>query len=74
MDVLQFDIRRSDDLAPFFVFGRDEFSELGRRSRKDGFTPIDYRLLNLGIGEASIDSLVEHVDARRGRVLRGCNT
>src|SRR5262245_5147188 len=31
------------------------------------------RLLNPGIGEASIDSLVEHPDARRGRVLRGCN-
>jgi hypothetical protein len=29
LDALKFDIRRPDHLAPFFVFSRDEFSELG---------------------------------------------
>jgi hypothetical protein len=68
---LKFDIRRSDHLAPFFVFCREEFSELGGRTCKDGFTPIGNGLLDFGIGEARIDRIVEHVDDRRGRILSG---
>jgi hypothetical protein len=33
LDALKFDIRRPDHLAPFFVFSRDEFSELGAANR-----------------------------------------
>jgi len=73
LDALKFDVRRPDDPAPFLVFSRDEFSELGGRTCKDGFTPIDNGLLDFGVSEARIDRLVEHVDDRGGRILWGDN-
>ena len=72
-DALKFDIRRPDHLAPFFVFSREEFSELGGRTCKDGFTPIGNGLLDFGVGEARVDRIVEHVDDRHGRILWGDN-
>ena len=70
---LKFDICRSDDLAPFLVFGRYESSELGRRACKDIFTPIDNGPLDSGIGQAGIDRVVERIDDRRWGIPWGDN-
>src|SRR5262249_17434608 len=66
LDALKFDIRRPDHLAPFFVFTREKSSELGGRTCNDGLAPIGNGLLNLGIGEARVDRLVEQVDDPHG--------
>jgi hypothetical protein len=47
LDALKLDVRRSDDLAPFRIFSRDERCELGRRTGKHGFTPVSNGLLIL---------------------------
>jgi hypothetical protein len=68
---LEFDTRRSNQLAPFLVFSGEEFSELAGRTRKDDFTPIGNGLLDFGIGETSIDRLVERIDDRCWRIPWG---
>jgi hypothetical protein len=73
LDVLKFDVRCSDHFAPFLVFIRHEFPELGGRTCKDDLTPIGNGLLGFGIGEASIDRMVERVDNRPGCIPRGDN-
>src|SRR6516162_8131691 len=58
-----------DHLGPLFCFRGDELAELGRRADKHGRRQIGKSCLQLGIGKACIDLLVEPFDDLAGRVL-----
>src|ERR1700704_4225274 len=57
-----------DDLAPFFRFFGHEFTELRRRNGKDRRAKVGKPRLQLGIGKARVDLLVELVDDVSRRV------
>src|SRR5580692_2860737 len=63
-------VRELDHLGPFLGFIGDELAEIGRRAGKWHGAEIGKPLLQRGIGEASIDFLVELVDDVGGRALR----
>src|SRR5262249_58420624 len=73
LDALKFDIRRSDDPAPFLVLSSEKLSELCGCSCKNVFTPNGNGLFDFGIGETGIDRLVERIDDWRWRILGGDN-
>ena len=53
---------RTSNLAPLPGFVGDELAEVGRRERKPYVAKVGKPRLDLGIGEAGIDLLVELVD------------
>src|SRR5262245_40744207 len=59
---LWLDVCVADHLAPFLGFAGDDRSEIGRRAPKDDAAEVRKLGLQLGIGEASIDLLVELLD------------
>src|SRR5262245_31965667 len=62
------DAGRLDYFGPFLGFVSDELAEVGGRARQRRTTHIDEPRLHFGIGEASIDLVVEFLDdlGRRG--------
>ena len=58
-----------DHLAPLLGLIGDELAEVGGRARKHRAAHVGDPRLDLGIGEARIDLLVELVDDFGGRVL-----
>jgi hypothetical protein len=69
--LLGFDVGRADHLAPFFGFVGDKLSKIVRRACKWGKAPVGKTWLDLGIGKACIDFLVELV-AEGKADLAGC--
>ena len=67
---LRLDVGRPDHLAPLLGFVGDELAEVGGRARKRRAAEVGEPRLDLGIGEAGVDLLVELVDDLGGRVLR----
>src|SRR5215471_14558773 len=59
---LRLDVGRPDHLAPLLGFFGNERFEIGRRATEDNPAQIHELCLHFGIGEASIDLLVELVD------------
>src|SRR5262249_41560444 len=66
---LRLDPRELDDLAPFLGFVGDELAEVGRGARKQRAAQVREARLDLGIGEADVNLLVELLDDLGGRVL-----
>src|SRR5262245_52252361 len=64
------DVGRPDYLSPLLGFLSDELAELGGRAGKWGFAEIGKPRLHLGIGEASVDPLVELADDLSWRARR----
>src|SRR3979411_2338371 len=60
-----------DHLAPLLGFRGDELAAVGWRARKRGGAEVGELRLQLGIGKAGVDLLVEPVDDLDGRVA-GC--
>src|SRR5262249_47449581 len=58
-----------DDVAPLLGFVGDEFAEISGRADKRPASKVGKPRLHLGIGEASVDFLVELIDDLRRRVL-----
>jgi len=67
---LRLDVEGPDDVAPLLGFLGDELAKVGGRTRKHGAVEIGKPRLDLGIGEAGIDLLVELVDDFGGRAPR----
>src|SRR5215467_7116502 len=65
------DVGATDHLAPFLGFLRDKRTEVGRRSVKHGAVQFDEPSLDVVIGKAGVELLVEFLDDLRRRVL-GC--
>src|SRR5262245_8767183 len=65
------DARELDNLPPLLAFVGDEPAEVGRRAGKRRCGQIGQSCLDLGIGEARIDLVVQLVDDLGGRVLGG---
>src|SRR3954468_10357059 len=62
------DAQRLDHLAPFFRFIGDEFAESGGRARKDWAGELGEPRLDLGIGKARVDLVVERANDLGRRV------
>src|SRR5262245_51801364 len=56
---LRLDVGSPDHPAPLFGFAGDDRSSLGRRASKDDAAEVRKLGLQLGIGEASVNLLVE---------------
>src|SRR6202022_4699177 len=69
LSLLRLDVGRSNHLAPLLGFLRDELSEIGRRAAKHRAVQVGKPYLDLGIGEAGTDLLVQLVDYLGGRIL-----
>src|SRR5215831_20076434 len=63
-----FDVRRPDHLAPLLGFVDDQLAEVSGRTRKHRAAEVSEPRFHVGIGEASVDLLVEFLDylSRRG--------
>src|SRR5580700_3279155 len=70
---LRLDVSRPDHLGPLLGFVGDELPEIGRRADKDCFPHVGEAHLDLGIGEARVDLLVELLDDFHRRVLGGAD-
>src|SRR5215471_10290400 len=68
---LRLDVECPDDVAPFLRFVGDELAKVGGRQRECVAAQVGKPRLELGIGKASVDLLVELLDdlGRRGRAL-----
>src|SRR6516165_665902 len=64
------DARGLDHLGPLLGFFGNERPEIARRATEDNATEVGELSLQLGIGEASIDLLVELVDDLGRRLCR----
>jgi hypothetical protein len=64
------DVGGPDHLAPFLGFVGDQPAKVGGREREHVATQVGKPRLDLGVGEAGIDFLVEPVDDLGGRGLR----
>jgi len=78
---LRLDVGRPDHLAPLFGFLGDHLAEVSGREREHVAAQVGKARLDLGIGKASVDLLVELLDylGRRGlrcaeSGARGCRT
>src|SRR5258707_2593371 len=69
-DSFRLDVGCPNDLGPFLGFIDDELAEIGGRARKYRAAGFSKALLQLGIGQAGVDFLVELVNDRRRRVPR----
>src|SRR5262249_44724740 len=67
---LGLDVGRADHLAPLLGVLGDELTKIGRRARKRRAAQVGKPRLDLGVGEACIDLLVEVLDNLYGRVAR----
>src|SRR5262249_59376490 len=67
---VRLDVEGPDDLAPLFGFVGDELAKVGGREREHVATQVGKPRLHLGIGEASVDLLVELLDDLGRRGLR----
>src|ERR1700730_7720022 len=67
---LRLDVERPDDVAPLLRFVGDELAKVGGCEREHVATHIGKPRLDLGIGKASVDLLVELVDYLDRRGLR----
>src|SRR5262249_58720171 len=56
---VQLDVRGPDHLAPFLGFVGDQLAKIGRREREHVAAQVGKPRLELGIGKASVDLLVE---------------
>src|SRR5262249_3767254 len=68
------DTRRLDHPGPLLGLIGDKLSEVGGRSGQHGAAQIGEARLDLGIGEASVDVLVELIDQGVGRSFRRVET
>src|SRR5215475_3197979 len=59
---LRLDVEGPDDVAPLLRFVGDELAKVGGREREHGAAEGGKPRLDIGIGEASVDLLVELVD------------
>jgi hypothetical protein len=66
---LRFDARDLDHLGPFRGFVGDELSEIGGRAHERRAAKLGEPRLDLGIGEASVDFMVQPADDLGRRVL-----
>jgi hypothetical protein len=66
------DVGCPDHLGPFLGFIGDEFAKLGRRACNRRAPQVGEPRLDLGVGDARVDFLVELFDNRRGRVPSPC--
>src|SRR5215510_10858346 len=64
------DVGRPDHLAPLLSIVGDKLTEVAGRARKDAAAEVGKPRLDIGIGKASIDLLVEFLDDRGRRALR----
>src|SRR5262245_7161489 len=71
---LRLDAGRANDLGPLVSFMGDQLAEFGGRKHKRRASQFGESRLDLGIGEASVDLLVENADDLGRRVLRCPNT
>ena len=60
--LFRLDVGSPNQLAPFLNFFGNEDPKLGRRAGKNHAAEVGELSLQLGIGEASIDFLVELID------------
>src|SRR5215470_8304256 len=67
---LGLDIARPDHLAPLLSFVGDKLAEIAGRAGNLRATQVRQPHLDHGVGESSVDFLVELVDDRGGRALR----
>ena len=67
---LGLEARELHHLGPLLGLVRDELAEIGGRAGKRRSAQVDKPRLDLGIGEASIDFLVELIDDLGGCVFR----
>src|SRR5262245_14934238 len=67
---LRLDVEGPDEFAPLLRFVGDELAKLSGREREQVATQVGKPRLDLGIGEASADLLVELVDDLGRRGLR----
>src|SRR5215831_11841507 len=67
---VRLDARELDHLGPLFGFVGDELAELGRRACKHCAAHVRKPRLQLRVGEAGIDLLVELVDHLNRRIPR----
>jgi hypothetical protein len=67
---LRLDVEGPDDVAPLLGFVGDEFAKVSGREREHVATQVGKPRLDLGIGEASVDLLVELIDDLGRRGLR----
>src|SRR4029453_11981558 len=67
---VRLDVEGPDDIAPLLLFVRDVLSEVRGREHEHVATQVGKPRLDLGIGEASVDLLVELVDDLGRRGLR----
>src|SRR5262249_12326448 len=67
--LIRFDADGLHHLAPFLSFVRDKRAKVGSRTRKRRATQISEPRLDLGIGKARIDLVVELIDDLDGCVL-----
>jgi hypothetical protein len=72
--LFRLNVGRPDYLAPLPDFFGYEGSEIGRRAGKDHAAEVSKLSLQLGIGKASIDFLVEVVDDLAGRFPGGADS
>src|SRR5262245_51219923 len=72
--LVRLDASKFHHLGPLLGFGGDEGFEIGWGARKWRAAKVGKPCLNLRIGEASVDLLVELVDDFGGRALRPANT
>src|SRR5262245_43382338 len=68
---LRLDVGRPDHLAPLLGLNCDELAEVGGREREHIATHVGKPRLELGIGQASVDLVVELLDNLCRRIL-GC--
>ena len=67
---LRLDVECPDDVAPFLRFVGDELAKVGGRQRECVAAQVGKPRLELGIGKASVDLLVELLDDLGRRGLR----
>src|SRR5262249_53708945 len=67
---LRLDVEGPDEFAPLLSFVGDELAKVSGREREHVATQVGKARLDLGIGEASADLLVELVDDLGRRGLR----
>src|SRR5215475_15576942 len=68
--LLWLNVGRPDHLAPLLSIVGDKLTEVAGRARKDAAAEVGKPRLDIGIGKASIDLLVEFLDDRGRRALR----
>src|SRR5262245_25908117 len=71
VSLLRLDVGRADHLGPLLGFVSDEFPKLYGREREPVATQIAKPRLDLRVGEAGVDLLIELVDDLDRRGLRG---